>query len=52
MQPHTPRKPHSVPIQDPEDSEPQLPPSDPDQGLVPPAIPDDPEHDRMVDPED
>jgi hypothetical protein len=34
-----------------EQSDPGMLPVEPDQGLVPPAIPDDPEHDRMVDPE-
>ena len=34
-----------------EQSDPAMLPVEPDQGLVPPAIPDDPEHDRVVDPE-
>lgn len=52
MLPHAPRKPHSTPVQEPDDSDPGLPPVAPEDGLVPPAIPDDPEHDRMIDPED
>lgn len=48
-----PHKPHHHPghAQDPDDFEPSLLPIDPDQGPVPSGIPDDPEHDRMVDPE-
>ncbi len=34
-----------------EQSDPAMLPVEPDEGLVPPAIPDDPEHDRQVDPE-
>jgi hypothetical protein len=36
----------------PDEFEPGSLPVEPDEGLVPPAIPDDPEHDRTVDPED
>lgn len=34
----------------PDDFEPDAPPVAPDEGPVPAAIPDDPEHDRIVDP--
>jgi hypothetical protein len=34
-----------------EQSDPAMLPIEPDEGPVPPAIPDDPEHDRQVDPE-
>lgn len=34
----------------PEELEPGAPPVEPDEGLVPPFIPEDPEHDRLVDP--
>jgi hypothetical protein len=34
-----------------EHSDPAMLPVEPDEGLVQPAIPDDPEHDRQVDPE-
>lgn len=39
---------HDVPTDDPE---PGMLPVEPDQGPVPPVIPADPEHDRVVDPE-
>jgi hypothetical protein len=48
----TPRKPHSTPVQDPDDVEAGLPLMEPDDGLVPPAISEDPEYDRVVEPED
>ena len=51
MLPRTPRKPHRSHIEEPDDSEPVPLPVDPDQGPVPPIIPEDPEHDRIVDPE-
>lgn len=41
------------PVQDvPDELEPGALPVGPDEGPVPALIPDDPEHDRMVDPED
>ena len=43
-------KPHQTPIDEPDDRVPGPMPIEPD-GMVPPAIPDDPEHDRIVDPE-
>ena len=52
MKHHTPHKPHSTPVLDPDDAEPGLPPVEPDEGLVAPAIPSDPEYDRLVEPED
>jgi hypothetical protein len=36
----------------PDELEPGLLPVEPDEGLVPAVIPDDPEHDRLIDPED
>ena len=45
--PHHPPLPHS----EPDDPEPGMLPIEPDQGLVPTHIPDDPEHDRVIDPE-
>lgn len=50
--PHTQYHPHSVPTQEPDDEEPQLPEEDQHDGLVPPDISEDPEHDRLIDPED
>ena len=48
----TPHKPHRTPAEDAEDDpEPGMLPVEPDQGQVPAAIPADPEHDRLVDPE-
>ena len=47
----TPHRPHHTPPHTPDDEQPGRPPVEPDQGLVPPAIPDDPEHERTVDPE-
>jgi hypothetical protein len=43
-EPHRPH--HDVPA---EREQPELP-VEPDEGLIPPAIPEDPEHDRLVDP--
>jgi hypothetical protein len=43
-EPHRPH--HDVPA---EPEQPELP-VEPDEGLIPPAIPEDPEHDRLVDP--
>ena len=48
---HTPRKTQRSHVEHSEDEEPGLLPVDPDQGPVPPMIPGDPEHDRVVDPE-
>lgn len=48
----TPHKPHRTHAEEAEvDPEPGMLPVEPDQGMVPSAIPDDPEHDRLVDPE-
>jgi hypothetical protein len=38
-------------IEDADDPPPGSMPVDPDEGVVQPQIPEDPEHDRMVDPE-
>ena len=47
-----PRGPRNSKVDDAEEhSDPAMLPVEPDEGPVPPAIPDDPEHDRMVDPE-
>ena len=43
-QPHRPS--HDVPAE----REPPELPVEPDEGLIPPVIPDDPEHDRVIDP--
>lgn len=48
---HAPHKPHRHHGEEADDSEPGSMPVEPDQGPVPPIIPDDPEHDRIVDPE-
>jgi len=47
----TPHKPHRTHTDDADDPDPGLLPVDPDEGMIPPHIPADPEHDRMVDPE-
>ena len=44
-------KSHSTPVREPDESEGAQMPIEPDEGLVPAMIPDDPEHDRMIDPE-
>ena len=49
---HALHKPHSIPVPDLDDTEPDRPPIGPDEGLVAPAIPSDPEYDRVVEPED
>jgi hypothetical protein len=49
---HTIREPHPPAIEDPEELEPGMLPVEPDEGYVPSHIPEDPERDRMVDPED
>ena len=47
-----PRGPRKSKVDDAEEqSDPGMLPVEPDDGLVPPAIPDDEEHDRQVDPE-
>jgi hypothetical protein len=43
-------KPHRPHHNLPEEREPPDLPVEPDEGLVPPLIPDDPEHDRLIDP--
>lgn len=43
-------KPHHPNNDVPEEFEPGSPPVEPDEGQVPAAIPDDPEHDRVIDP--
>jgi len=46
---HFPTPPH--PYTDvPEEFEPGAPPAEPDEGPVPVFVPDDPEHDRVLDP--
>ena len=52
MKHHAPYQPHSTPVQDPDDAEPAMPPLEPYEGLVAPVIPGDPEHERVVEPED
>ncbi len=46
------RKSHRSPIEEPEDPDGAPMPVEPDEGPVPAMIPDDPEHDRVIDPED
>jgi hypothetical protein len=46
-----PRTPHHPHTEEPDDPEPGWLPIDPDEGPVPPIIPNDPEHERVVDPE-
>ena len=43
-------KPHHPNDDVPEEFEPGAPPVEPDEGPVPALIPDDPEHDRVIDP--
>jgi hypothetical protein len=53
MRNQSPRYLHSVPIPDPDDPDGNAPlPVEPDEGLVPADIPDDPEYDRVVEPMD
>src|ERR1700749_4831788 len=50
----TPHKPHRVDVEDIDFDDEEIPgqmPIEPDNGLVPPLIPEDPEHDRTIDPE-
>lgn len=51
--PHTQYHPHDVPTPEPDDDD-DLEPTADDRhdGLVPPVISDDPEHDRLIDPQD
>jgi hypothetical protein len=51
MSMHPPRHAHRPHDVEPDDPEPGSMPVEPDQGPVPPIIPEDPEHDRIVDPE-
>lgn len=50
--PHTQYHPHDIPTPEPDDADADFPVGDQHDGLVPPDIPDDPEHDRLIDPED
>ena len=51
--PHTQYHPHDVPTPEPdEDDEVEPAADDRHDGLVPPDISDDPEHDRLIDPQD
>jgi hypothetical protein len=50
--PHTQYHPHDVPTPEPDDEDAELAADDRHDGLVPPDISDDPEHDRLIDPED
>ena len=50
--PHTQYHPHDVPTPEPDDADSDAPSDDLHDGLVPPDISDDPEHDRLIDPED
>lgn len=50
--PHTQYHPHSVPLPDPEEADSADLPQELQDGLVPPDISDDPEHDRLIDPQD
>ncbi len=43
---------HRIPVREPDETDGAPMPIEPDEGLVPAMIPDDPEHDRMIDPED
>ncbi len=53
MPSRTPRHLHRSPAQDPEEPDDETPlPVDPDEGLIPAMIPDDPEYDRVVEPQD
>jgi hypothetical protein len=42
--------PHRPNLDVPEEREPPELPVEPDEGLIPPLIPEDPEHDRLIDP--
>ena len=45
-------KSHRAPISEPDEPDGAPVPIELDEGLVPAMIPDDPEHDRVIDPED
>ena len=49
---HTQYHPQSVPLPEPDDSDAEQKSDEMHDGLVPPGIEDDPEHDRLIDPED
>ncbi len=49
---HLSRKSHRMLARESDDPDPGPLPVEPVEGLVPPDIPDDPEHDRVVEPED
>lgn len=52
MTKRNPREPHRTQVDEAEqDADPGMLPVEPDAGPVPPVIPADPEHDRVVDPE-
>jgi hypothetical protein len=48
---HSSRKPHRTHTDDADAPEPGMLPVEPDEGPVPPVVPADAEHDRVVDPE-
>jgi hypothetical protein len=50
MSPTQPTKSHRPTHDVPEEREPPELPVEPDEGLIPPVIPDDPERERIVDP--
>ncbi len=50
--PHTQYHPHDVPTPEPVDEDVELTSDDRHDGLVPPDISEDPEHDRLIDPQD
>ena len=45
-------KPHGIPIGRPDEEDGSPLPVEPDEGPVPDMIPDDPEHERVIDPAD
>ena len=49
---HLSRKSHRMLARESDDPDPGPLPVEPVEGLMPPDIPDDPEHDRVVEPED
>ena len=49
---HTQYHPHDVPTPEPEEVDADVAAEELHDGLVPPEISDDPEHDRLIDPED
>jgi len=50
--PHTQYHPHDVPTPEPDDVDPDFPLAEQPDGLVPPEIADDPEHERLIDPQE